>query len=77
MREPSKMYCVSSLIINKIDLYDLEIFLNISDEAYGKNGTQGMGLEEVDNFLINAGLCSAETNSVRTVPIAGEYKSDK
>lgn len=59
-----KEFCKASLIINKIDYYDLEIFLNIPDEAYGGNGTEGSGLEEVDNFLINAGLCSAETSAV-------------
>lgn len=59
-----KEFCKASLIINKVDYYDLEIFLNLTNDAYGGNGTEGMGLEEVDNFLINAGLCSAETCSV-------------
>ena len=36
-----KEFCKASLIINKIDYYDLEIFLNIPDEAYGGNGTEG------------------------------------
>lgn len=57
-------FCKASMIINKIDFYDLEVFLELPDEAYGNRGTEGLGLEEVDNFLIVAGLCSAETSEV-------------
>jgi hypothetical protein len=55
-------FCKASLILNRIDYYDLQEFLQIPDEAYGKNGTEGLGLEEIDNFFIIAGLCSSETD---------------
>jgi len=55
-------FCKASLILNRIDYYDLQEFLQIPDEAYGQNGTEGLGLEEIDNFFIIAGLCSSETN---------------
>jgi hypothetical protein len=55
-------FCKASLILNRIDYHDLEKFLEISDEAYGKNGTENFGLEEVDNFFIISGLCSAESS---------------
>jgi len=54
----------ASIIINLIDYYDLQEFLELSDDAFMQNGTQGGGLEEVDNFFIAAGLCSAETSEV-------------
>ena len=59
-----KEFCKSSLIINRLDYYDLETFLSLPDDAYGRHGTEGIGLEEVDNFLINAGLCSAEPGEI-------------
>ncbi|MEC7771806.1 MAG: hypothetical protein VX798_11525 [Bacteroidota bacterium] len=68
-----KEFCKSSMIINKTDYYDLQTFLQIPDKAYGKNGTEGLGLEEIDNFLINAGLCSAETSKV-TVDDQDDWK---
>jgi hypothetical protein len=55
-------FCKASLILNRIDYHDLEIFLQIPDEAYGRNGTENLGLEEVDNFFIISGLCSAESS---------------
>ncbi len=57
-------FCKASMIINRVDNYDLEYFLELNDDVYGKNGTEDLGLEEIDNFLINAGLCSAETSEV-------------
>ena len=54
-------FCKASLILNRIDYYDLQEFLQIPDEAYGRNGTENLGLEEIDNFFIIAGLCSSET----------------
>ena len=68
-----KEFCKASLILNNIDYFDLQEFLEIPDEAYGNNGTSGLGLEEVDNFFINAGLCSAETSTV-TVEDQWDYK---
>ncbi|CAM4410689.1 hypothetical protein [Zobellia nedashkovskayae] len=55
-------FCKASLILNRVDYYDLQDFLQIPDEAYGQNGTEGLGLEENDNFFIIAGLCSYEAN---------------
>ncbi|PKP18451.1 MAG: hypothetical protein CVU07_02005 [Bacteroidetes bacterium HGW-Bacteroidetes-23] len=69
-------FCKASLIINKIDIYDLEAFLNLPDTAYGYNGTERLGLEEVDNFLINAGLCSVESSPV-TVEDQDDWKSSE
>ncbi|ABQ06587.1 MULTISPECIES: hypothetical protein [Flavobacterium] len=69
-------FCKASMIINRIDFYDLEEFLKLPDNAYGQNGTNGIGLEELDNFLINAGLCSAESNSV-SVEDQDDWKSSE
>lgn len=69
-------FCKAALIINKVDYYDLEIFLGMPSEKWGKNGSGGYGLEEVDNFLINAGLCSAETGPV-TVEDQDDWKSSE
>jgi len=55
-------FCKASLILNRIDYYDLQEFLEIPDEVYGQNGTENLELEEIDNFFIIAGLCSAETD---------------
>lgn len=69
-------FCKSSLIVNRIDIIDLEDFLELPDDAYGQNGTQDLGLEELDNFLINAGLCTAETDEV-TVEDQDDWKSNE
>jgi hypothetical protein len=54
-------FCKASLILNRIDYYDLQYFLETPDVSYGQNGTENLGLEEIDNFFIIAGLCSSET----------------
>lgn len=69
-------FCKSAQIINRIDYYDLLEFLKIKDDAYGQNGTEGLGLEEIDNFLITAGLCSAETSEVN-VEDEDDWKMDR
>ena len=71
-----KEFCKASLIINKVDYYDLEVFLNLDNSNYGRNGTEGSGLEEVDNFLINAGLCSAESGPV-TIEDQDDWKAEE
>ena len=56
-------FCKASLILNRIDYFDLQDFLKIPDEAYGQRGTENLGLEEIDNFFIISGLCTSETES--------------
>ncbi|WP_291053216.1 MULTISPECIES: hypothetical protein [unclassified Empedobacter] len=69
-------FCKASLIINKIDFYDLDQFLNMPDEVYGYNRIGMSKSEEIDIYLINSGLCYTEMDPV-TVEDQDDWKSNE
>lgn len=69
-------FCKASLILNRIDYYDLQTFLSYKKDNFGGNGTENMGIEEHDVAFISSGLCYTVIDEV-TVEDEDDYKMER